>query len=350
MNFNCEFIGEFQLLFNAFTFSTIKGKQEDALKIIGKAAYNELENTIFQLLDQQNFKTAASHKFSNRVHNDTVQKTASVKLHELERSLVPPYRAKTYRDLIGRSPGGYHVKCGSDDEDDEEAGQKKGTASNVPDYEREFQRKMEKMNTDWLYRESEYRTPAQKMGMEREWMERRRLLVERYEQRKERAEEKTKIKQKKAKGKRKDKDVEKKTASDEDAKTPEENGKVLEGEGGGERKGEKKEAEKGVEGKDVTIAVENGEVGAKEAQAVEKEAEKTAGESGKTSKNANQDSKSNSKKASSSSKRKGSGTAEAMRDLFLAMETLDVGYEQGTMKEEELEALEQAEDDDDDDQ
>ena len=273
-----------------------------------------------------------------------------MKLHELERSLVPPYRAKTYRDLLGRSPGGYHVKCGSDDEDDEEAGPKKGATDNVPDYEREFQRKLEKMNTEWLYRESEYRTPAQKMGMEREWMERRRLLVERYEQRKDRVEEKekAKMKQKKAKVKRKENDVEKTTASDEDAKTPEENGKVLEGEvegeGEGDRKGEKKEAENGAEGKDVTIAVENGEVGARETKTVEKEAEKTAGESGKT---ANQDSKGNTTKKTS--KRKGSGTAEAMRDLFLAMETLDVGYEQGTMKEEELEALEQAEDDDDDD-
>lgn len=336
-------------MFNAFTFSTIKGKQEDALKIIGKSAYNELENTIFQLLDQQNFKTAASHKFSNRVHNDTVQKTASVKLHELERSLVPPYRAKTYREVLGRSPGGYHTKCGSDDED-EEVEQKKGAADSMPDYEREFQRKMEKMNTEWLYRESEYRTPAQKMGMEREWMERRRLLVEKNERRRrERAavdeKEKIKMKIKKGKLKRKEKNGEKKAAaaSDEDTKKTEENGKDVQGEGG------EGEGEECVEGRDdVTTVVENGEGGAKETPAVEKGAEKGTGESKETGKNPDQESKGNS--AKKTSKKKSSGTAEAMKDLFLAMETLDVGYEQGTMKEEELEALEQAEDDDEDDQ
>lgn len=310
--------------FYAFIFSTIKGKEEDALKIIGKKAYDELENTIFQLLDQQNFKTAASHKFSNRVHNDTVQKTAAVKLYELDRSMVPPYRAKTHREIFGRSPGGLHVKCESDEDDDEDdTAQKKGAAGNIPDYEREFQKKLEKMNDEWLYRESEYRTPAQKIAMEREWMERRRLLVEKYELKKAAAEEKAK---KKAKHKRKDKDARKKPVHNEDPKTP-----------NGKGEGEKEGAKECAEGQDEKTVVANGEGVGKEVQAVEKGAEEGPGEGEKMSKSAKQDSKKDlAKKAPSTATGKArSGKGNAPKDLFLAMEALDVGYEQGTAKEEE---------------
>ena len=174
---------------------TIQGKEEDALKIIGKKAYNELESTIFNLLDQQLFKTSSSHKFSNLVHNDTIQKTASVKVNELERSLVPPYRGKTYRDVIGSSPGGRELEYDPDGENAE----KIDTRSGGDEEERELLRVQEKMNLTWLYRENRYKEPAQKLSLEREWMEKRRLLLLNYEEKKEQKEReaaKRKVKEK----------------------------------------------------------------------------------------------------------------------------------------------------------
>jgi hypothetical protein len=162
---------------------TIQGKEEDALKILGKTAYKELETTIFDLLDKKDFRTSAAHKFSNLKHNDLVQKTAWIKLHELDRGCVPPYRAKTYKEIIGRSPGGFELEYDSENEEENPNPTEKWSEDlegEVDELECELRREKGKFDKRWLYRDVNYRTPAQKIGLERELLDQRRLLLESF--------------------------------------------------------------------------------------------------------------------------------------------------------------------------
>ena len=189
-----------------FTCRTIQSKEEDALKIIGKKAYSDLETKIFNLLGQQNFTVAARHKYSNHAHNDTVQKTGTVKLHELERSSVPPYRAQTYQDIIGKSPGGFELEYDSENEHDDdkvnptdrwEQNEEGGEADEL---ERELLREEGRMKRKWLFRDDKYRIPTQKLNHERQLLEERRLVLESFQARREERDGIT-VKQKKLKAK-----------------------------------------------------------------------------------------------------------------------------------------------------
>ena len=160
---------------------TIQGKEEDALKVIGKTAFSGLEQVIFGLMGHQNFKNAATRKYSNLVHNDTVQKISALKTYELEKTIVPPFRAKTYKELIGRSPGGYELDYDSENEGERPNPSRKwamsGGKEDEDEIDREVREKMADMNIRWLEREDKYVKPAEKLGMERDILEERRILL-----------------------------------------------------------------------------------------------------------------------------------------------------------------------------
>lgn len=149
--------------------------------MLGEKSYIELEQTIFGLMEHQSFKNAATRKFSNYSHNDTVQKVAALKSCELDKTVVPPFRAKSYKELLGRSPGGYELNYDSENEGGRPNPTKKWAASGGKEEEdeidREVREKMADMNIRWLEREDKYVKPAEKLGMERDLLEERRHLL-----------------------------------------------------------------------------------------------------------------------------------------------------------------------------
>ena len=166
---------------------TIQGKEEDALKIIGKKAYKDLEATIYNLMDGRNFKAAATLKYSNRLHNDTVQKASAVRTYDLERSCVPPFRAKTYLEIFRHSPGGHELNY--DPQSTAQTPTKKWECS--PEVAKEEEEEEDELELDlrkakgkwshkWLYRDNYYLNPTQKIAFERELIEERRLMLESF--------------------------------------------------------------------------------------------------------------------------------------------------------------------------
>ena len=170
------------------THRTIQGKQEDALKVIGQKTHSELEEKIFNLLDNQNFATAAVHKFGNPSHKGAVQRLAILKPYEAAKTVVAPYRAKTIRQILDQSPGGFQLENDSENEEERpnattrwaETGGKEAEG----DVSEEVRRKMADLNFKWLDREEKFVNPSEKLGGERDLLEERRLLLQQVHKRK----------------------------------------------------------------------------------------------------------------------------------------------------------------------
>ena len=117
-----------------------------------------------------------------------------MKAHELERRQVPPYRGKTHHEIFDRNPGGFELDYESENEYDVEKSNptlqwEMGVSSDEEDEDdRELRREKGRMNRRWLYRETEYRNPTQKIAHERELMEERRLVLEDFKEREKRKE------------------------------------------------------------------------------------------------------------------------------------------------------------------
>ena len=161
--------------------STIQGKEEDTVKVVGPEAFRELEQTVFDLMGNQSYQNQAIRKFCNLTHNDTVQKTAALRTYELEKTIVPPFRAKTYKEILGRSPGGYELEYESENEGERPNPTRKwahsGGREDEDEIAREVRVKIADMNIRWLEREDKYVKPAEKLGMERDLLEERRMVL-----------------------------------------------------------------------------------------------------------------------------------------------------------------------------
>lgn len=170
-------------------YSTMERKKEDALRVMGKKMFAELEMTISCLLEHRTFQVSAIQKYGTSLHSDTVQKTAGLQSYELAKTIVPPFRAKSTRELMGQSPGGFELEI----EEEGGGGGKRvsatktwaerraregGEGGEVEEVEEDelIQRRID-LNLRWLKRDEKYLKSKEKVSNERNLLKERAQLL-----------------------------------------------------------------------------------------------------------------------------------------------------------------------------
>ena len=91
-----------------YSHSTIRRHEEEARQILGDRLYYDLDQMIFELMDEGKFNSMALRKSGTQVHSGNMTRTTSINSDLKENRLgLPPFKGKYFHEVFGYGRGDY---------------------------------------------------------------------------------------------------------------------------------------------------------------------------------------------------------------------------------------------------